>query len=182
MDSQQSKLNNKINFSEFKMSIAPGDIILKRGKGPISHTIVNQLKEPIPVSHCAIVVNKDSLVMVNSISGTLADEDGVQLTSLKNFFEDAFPESIYILRSLDTSKSSKIEHEAIRLYEKKIPFDHEFNYLDSSKLYCSEFVENVLFSVYQISFFGRKEKNNRTVLTFNEILRNEHLFIVNQNE
>ena len=170
----------KLSLTEFKEKVAPGDILLKRGKGPISQTIVRELKETIPLSHCAIVAETDSLVLINSISGSLAEKDGLQLTSLENFYADAFPESIYIIRAFDSTKIYKIEREAIRLYNKNIPFDHDFNHLDSSKLYCSEFVEYVLYNIYQTTFFGKKKWKNRTLLTFNELLYSDSFFIVNQ--
>lgn len=181
IDVETTSISKKITFNNFKNCLAPGDVVLKRGKGVISQTIVKQLKEPIQLSHCAVVVEKDSLVLVNAISGSISNQDGLQITSITSFYNDAFPESIYILRAYDSKKASKIQKEALRLYKKNIPFDHEFNHLDSSKLYCSEFVENVLHPIYQTSFFGRKKWKNKDILTFNEILYSDFFFIVNQN-
>ena len=173
--------SNKLTFEEFKQTVSEGDIVLKRGKGPISQTIVKTLMEKIPLSHCAIVVGKnDSLTLVNSISGTLTENDGLQYTSLNQFYSDALQGSIFILRAKDRTRALEIQDEALRLYAKNIPFDHDFDHTDSTKLYCSEFVENVLFKVYSTPFFGEKERKNKTILTFNEILYHDSLVIVNQ--
>jgi hypothetical protein len=123
--------------------VIPGDIIVKCGYGPVSRVIVKFLNEEIPMSHAAIVVDKNhkDAVLVHSISGEISEEDGVQSIPLKAFLKDVRKNSFRIVRhKSDAAKRQEAADFARSLLPLQIPFDHDFDHTDNSALYCSEMV------------------------------------------
>jgi Permuted papain-like amidase enzyme, YaeF/YiiX, C92 family len=124
-----------------------GDIILRRGYGMVSDYIVNFLQEPIPLTHCGILLRSvagDSVI--SSESDELQGIDGVQTTSLSVFLRDAQPNSVLAVRLKNSSPQqiSSIIATANYYKKQKIGFDYSFNLQDSSKMYCAEFLKIVV--------------------------------------
>ncbi len=135
----KEETNTNWTIEEFKANVEDGDVILKMGFGQVSKIISKQLSENIPLSHCAIVYKKnDGFYMIHSVSGSISDEDGVQISTVDKFYEDIKPNSLFVLRhKSEDSSRSKISSEAKKILKKKVPFDLEFNKDNSDKLYCS---------------------------------------------
>ncbi len=60
--------------------------------------------------------------------------------------------SLWEIESITFSKKSKLIKTLIQYENKYIEFDRTFNHTDSTKLYCSEFVNNVLKKVDSLKF------------------------------
>ena len=121
-------------------SIQSGDIVLRRGDGPLSFHLSNTTKEPF--THCGIIVKKkQSLNVIHSLGGQVSQQeiDGVQITSLKHFVDYASDSLLFICRPIFTDNAgSKVAKEGYKYLAKKIPFDHRFSMLSKDKFYCSE--------------------------------------------
>ncbi len=124
--------------------IQQGDVLLRQGTGPFSVGIVRFMNEKKPFSHCAIVCKvNDTLQVIHSISPEFSSADGVQTQSLNHFFADVADSNVAIVRPImDSIQKSVFIAEAKRLLIKQVKFDHHFDFEDSTKLYCSEFVHH----------------------------------------
>lgn len=131
----------KVNNTVFSL-IKEGDILLRQGQGPFSTHIVRYLDEKHPLSHCGIVCDlNNKLTIIHCISEELSGIDGVQTQNIPDFFADVADSNIAIIRPMmDSSQRIKFVSEAKRYLNKKIKFDHDFNFKDTTKLYCSELI------------------------------------------
>lgn len=169
------------SLETLKNNVEDGDIILKMGYGPISKIISTQLSEEYSLSHCAIIFKKDTnLYLIHSVSGEIAESDGVQMSSIEDFYRDIKPNSLFVLRHKSKSEIRKnISTKAKYYLDKKTPFDSDFNNNDSCKLYCSELVNIALLRTYNKNYFQTKKIGYTNVYTFNSILKSNDFDIVN---
>ncbi len=130
-----------------KSLLQDGDIILRKGYGFVSNQIIETLKDSLNISHCGIIVQIDSCwSVVHSTPGYFSipfKDDGVIITSLSKFMESSYPNSIIITR-LKRDHLSQIAEKALNYAERKVPFDYDFNYNDTTSLYCSELILRIL--------------------------------------
>ena len=144
------KAYNNANYylSENEINLLHGgDIILRRGYGFVSSRIVETLKDTLDVSHCGIIVQTDSCwSVVHSIPGRFSlfpKKDGVIISTLSEFVEDSYHNSIIITR-LKKDNLHRITPKALSYAEREVPFDYDFNYNDTTTLYCSELILRIL--------------------------------------
>ena len=130
-----------------KSLLQDGDIILRKGYGFVSDQIIETLKDTLGVSHCGIIVQIDSCwSVIHSTPGYFSipfKDDGVTITSLSEFTENAHPNSIIITR-LKRDNQNQIARKALNYAERKVPFDYDFNYSDTTSIYCSELILHIL--------------------------------------
>jgi len=160
--------------------IQEGDIILKCGHGQISRLIIKTLDEEIDISHSAILF-KDSneFALLHSVSGTLAETDGVQKVSLKKFLTDVKKGTFFILRpKIDSIKKQLVVNRAISKLEDDIPFDHEFNNADSTEFYCSEFIQFIFEIGAGVSCFEVEKISKKDIYMFNSIFNNPQFEVI----
>lgn len=158
-------------------SIQSGDIVLRRGDGPLSFHLSNTTKEPF--THCGIIVKEQqSLKVIHSLGGQVSRQeiDGVQLTSLKHFVDYASDSLLYICRPIFTdSAGSKVAKEAYRYLAKKVPFDHRFSMLSKDKLYCSELLYYVFKNINNDkNVFVIKKKHRAYMLMFSTFFNSKN--------
>ncbi|MFN2396300.1 MAG: hypothetical protein ABR597_11495 [Bacteroidales bacterium] len=144
-----------------KKMLLPGDIIMRRGYGFVSNTIVKTLKEDYSVSHAGII-NKDKhgdLKVIHSVSQTISDFDGVQDVDLDTFIRDSHPGSIIVVRfkssNADTGSLSEISKRAEYYLDQKIPFDYSFSFEDTTRFFCTEFIGRVFADIYGQELFDQ---------------------------
>jgi uncharacterized protein YycO len=160
------KTYNSANYclSENEKSLLQdGDIILRRGYGLVSSRIIETLKDTLDVSHCGIIVQIDSCwSVIHSIPGYFSippKDDGVIITSLSEFIENAYPNSIIVTR-LKRDNLNQIAQKALNYAERRIPFDYDFNYNDTTSLYCSELILRILEDKFALTPEILRIKNN----------------------
>jgi len=160
--------------------IQEGDIIIKCGHGQISRLITKTLDEEIDISHSAILIKeKGELALLHSVSGTLAETDGVQKISLKKFLTDVKKGTFFILRpEIDSTKTQLVVSQALSKLEEDIPFDHEFNNADSTEFYCSEFIQFIFEEGAGISCFETKSISEKDIYMFNSIFSNPNFKVI----
>ncbi|TVQ88521.1 MAG: hypothetical protein EA393_08645 [Bacteroidetes bacterium] len=144
-----------------KALLKPGDIIMRRGYGFVSNTIVNTLREDLPVSHAGIIIkdSKERLRVIHSVSQTISDFDGVQEVDIDTFIRDSQPNTIVVVRYLDSIDNfrdmEKISHRTLHYLEQKIPFDYSFNLEDSTRFFCTEFIGRVYSDIFGRGLFDK---------------------------
>ena len=170
----QSNTDVHQNFkAKFDYSILEdGDIVLKKGSGQVSILMIKYLDENIPLSHCGIIVKEDtSYYVIHSIAKEYTGTDGVQKTTLNYFLSDAKLKDTYIVRHQSSpEKRIYFRNKAIEYFNKKVPFDYDFDIGDTSRFYCSEFIDHALKGAYKKEFFRRKKIGNGEVLLLNSLL------------
>jgi hypothetical protein len=147
--------NDRISAAEIAL-LQEGDILLRGGNSLASQQIVQILKEPIPISHCAIFYRTpEGDSVISSESRALQDIDGVQREPLRVFVRDAQPKTLMAVRfKSQTPETAKATVAHAKYYaDKKILFDYRFDHLDSSAFYCAEMLQHIYKNVYKQDHF-----------------------------
>ena len=126
-------------------SFQAGDIVFRRGEGFASRMVI--FNDPDgDYSHVGMIVQKDStLVVVHALPGnhpTQSGKDLVRAESIAEFFstENALYGKVMRLQLNDTQRS-ELSKSALRKVEDNVAFDHNYNCLDTTKLYCTELLQ-----------------------------------------
>lgn len=165
--------NYRLN-SEEKFMLEDGDIILRRGEGFVSSVISNLNEADYQISHCAILVQKDSAnwFIVHTVSSELSNVDGVQSEKLDRFTAESVDSTIVVLRyKADKEIRNQIAYRARYYLDQKIPFDNAFNLADTTEFYCTELIYKVFLDVLGYDVFAeRHQTNHPDFLTFDVFL------------
>ncbi len=169
--------------------IAPGDIIIRKGNGPLSYHLMNNTKEDY--SHCGTIVKENNEWMViHTIggSGSEDDIDGVQLITLDEFVAHSADSMLFICRPIFVdSAGPKVAERAYHYLDQATPFDHSFSLYTEDKLYCSE----LLFYMFKEvntdnkNIFDVKKKHKSYMLMFSTFFNEskfEPIFHLNPNK
>jgi len=159
--SQQEQLVSDYTLTPKEISLLhDGDIILRHGYGFVSDMIVETLNDSTGLSHCAILTKyKKHWIVIQSISSSLSDVDGVQWQDLATFVNQSKRNSLVVVRYKHVANDTdyaKIGRWAIYYLKKQIPFDNAFNLHDSSAFYCSELVWKVFKNAFHVDIFESK--------------------------
>jgi len=142
--------------------LQPGDIILRRGHGLVSDLISAVLSEEFDVSHCGIVSEHDSaLWVIHSVSSSVSEADGMQAHRLQAFVGQSKPGSVIVSRLRTDADRSLIAARAKGLLRRKVPFDHDFNLDDTTRIYCSELVWRIIRDDYGIDVFDEPDAGDK---------------------
>jgi len=168
-----------------KALLKPGDIILRHGSGALSHAISEYLDEELRVSHVGLISrgNDGQLRVIQSISETISDVDGMQDEALDSFVSASKPFSIIVVRfngvELDPSLAGRIEERALEYLRQKVPFDHKFCILEQHHFFCSELIYRLLLEEAGVDIFkSQREKSRREILRFSVFLNPEFFSVV----
>lgn len=128
--------------------IEEGDFILRRGFGFFSDYVSKELNAGfIDVTHAGIIIKRnDSLYVVHSLSSDVTDIDGLQIQPLSEFLKYSFPKKIIITRVKNCNKDmgTQISQLAQKYLAMHIPFDHNGNFDDDEKFFCTEMIWKIL--------------------------------------
>jgi len=143
-----------LNAEELAL-LQEGDFVFRLGYGMVSFFLESQTGAS-GVSHVGILV-KDSLDfnVIHSISGSMAESDGVQKIFLNDFLFEAKPHS-FVATRLKNSNGELIANEARNLLAKRVPFDMSFDIKDTSKLFCSEMINFILQKTHNTEVFNQE--------------------------
>ncbi len=131
---------------EEKHQLQTGDIILRRGYGFVSTMILRMMQEEMPVTHLGIIIrSNDSLKVAHTLSSTVSNQDGLRLQQIDSFTHNSYDNSLIVtrLKNLESSAMEKIKKQVAYYTKKQLPFDHHFDYKDTTAHYCSEFIWRV---------------------------------------
>jgi len=154
-----------------------GDIILRKGDGPLSFHLMRNTKEEY--SHCGIIFKEDNQwKAIHSIGGEISDNevDGVQKILLKDFIHHAADSTLYICRPIFMdSAGNKIVERAKHYLELEVPFDHRFSLLTKDKLYCSELLYEIFKDINnQKNIFIIQKKHKSYMLMFSTFFKKKN--------
>lgn len=144
-----------------------GDVILRKGRSMVSGLIARTLEGCEDMSHCGIIIaEQGQYYVVHTISGQISAEDGIRKTPLLDFVAQADKHKVLILRPQAEINIAKIRHHTLALLAQKVPFDHNFDHHDNSKLYCSELIRDVFVASGATDFFLISSRFGITYLDF----------------
>lgn len=120
-----------------------GDIVMRRGTG-ITSRVVTTADRGSDFSHCGIVVFHNGRTMIVHAVPDEPDFEGdvdrVKMESARNFFSSINASKGCVLRCNNSKAAQTSANVAKRMLNRKILFDHDYNDMDTTKMYCSELV------------------------------------------
>lgn len=138
----ESSFLYKLSSGE-KNQLQTGDIILRRGYGFVSTMISKLMNEDYDVTHLGVVIKQnDNLKIAHALSSSVSNQDGLRLQAIDSFVHNSHDSTILVtrLKNIDVLKQDKIVKQIEYYYKKQLPFDHSFNYKDTTEHYCSELI------------------------------------------
>ncbi|MFQ3238910.1 MAG: hypothetical protein ACI9NI_001202 [Olleya marilimosa] len=138
----ESSFLYKLSSGE-KKQLQTGDIILRRGYGFVSTMISKMMNEDYDVTHLGVVIKQnDNLKIAHALSSSVSNQDGLRLQAIDSFVHNSHDSTILVtrLKNIDVLKQDKIVKQIEYYYKKQLPFDHSFNYKDTTEHYCSELI------------------------------------------
>ena len=122
-----------------------GDVVFRRGESMASRVVLFNDPEG-EYSHVGMIVQSDSgLLVVHALPGThptQAGEDLVRAERLSEFFapENALYGKVMRL-PLNSTQKGELSYRALQKVEEQTEFDHDYDFQDTTKLYCTEFLQ-----------------------------------------
>lgn len=138
---EQPKLSPKIPIEKLQA----GDIAFRRGESIASEVVLyNDIDGRY--SHVGLVVETDSGLMVaHSVPGKTSTQetiDVIQIEHINHFFEPKVSVRGEIMRmNLDSVQRHLLNILALKKVDDKVPFDHNYDLSDTTKLYCTELLQ-----------------------------------------
>lgn len=155
--------------TEFK----EGDVVLRRGTGVTSRA-VTMADGGSDYSHCGIVTDTDGRKMVvHAVPGEPdyeGDADRVKREPVEEFFSSLKATKGCVMRCADSTAAARSAAKAIELYRRRVLFDHDYDDGDTTKMYCSEFVEYVFTSSGMPLTGGRRHDVSLPGLKFSHVI------------
>jgi len=174
----QHKSNYQLKLQDSVLNqLQNGDIILRKGAGPLSaHLMINTKEE---YTHCGIMFKDNGKWMaIHSIGGEISndDVDGVQTITLEKFVAPTADSTLFICRPIFTDDAGeKVYDKGMEYLEKGYPFDHRFSLLTTDKLYCSELLYHVFKDVNNgKNVFDIKKKHKSYMLMFSTFFKEKN--------
>ena len=124
-----------------------GDLLFRLGTGLESQAVVATDRNA-QYSHVGLLVRENGVWKVlHAVPGEEAETGGEEVLKkdvLPVYFSPMRAVSLCVMRYDTTAEAlCEICRQGMRLYAKRIPFDHSYDITDSSKMYCTEFVIHV---------------------------------------
>ena len=120
-----------------------GDLVFRKGIGVKSQTVLHVDSLGV-YSHIGIVVWQDSIFQIVHITPgeRKKDEtaDKIKMEPISEFWRKDRAEHGAVYRLEDNSLSEKAAQQALRLLQKGILFDHDYQLNDTTEMYCTELV------------------------------------------
>lgn len=160
-----SDSTSAVDFPALISRLEEGDLLFRRGTGVVGR-VVTSVDDRGDYSHVGIVVWHDSLWQVVHAVPHEHDYDGdfdrVKIESVERFL-GRYPEAKFGHYRVAIGRDSiaRAVSNALRLSVLRVPFDHDYDLDDTTRLYCTEFVE------YVYSFAGVElSEGRRTDVNF----------------
>lgn len=177
------------DYHEVEARLEEGDLLFRCGTGLVGRMVTSMDREG-EFSHVGIVVcHKGEWSVVHAVPHEpefQGDFDRVKCEPVADFL-GRYAEVVYgIYRpQVEAEKRHLAARHALRQYEKRVPFDHDYNTEDTTRLYCTELAE------YCYALVGLPlSQGRRTEVTFpslagsyifpSDLTRSENLKRVNE--
>lgn len=124
-----------------------GDIAFRRGESIASEVVMYNDVDG-KYSHVGIVVETDSgLMIVHSVPGENRNSpnyDLILMERVEKYFSPEVAEKGEIMRmDLDSTQRRLLNKFAVEKVSQNVPFDHNYDLSDTTKLYCTELLQHL---------------------------------------
>jgi hypothetical protein len=182
-NTQEDNITSNQKYSALKLpksvygKIQNGDIILRKGAGPLSaHLMLNTKEE---YTHCGIIFNDNGKWMaIHSIGGEISNDntDGIQTITLEKFVAPTPDSTLFICRPIFTENAGeKVYKRGLDYLDKGYPFDHRFSLLTTDELYCSEMLYHIFKDINNDkNIFDIKKKHKSYMLMFSTFFKEKN--------
>lgn len=120
-----------------------GDVVFRRGGGLTSQAVLAADVDG-NYSHVGIVVDSaGTMMIVHAVPGEPdfeGDPDRVKMDRPERFFSTEFTVVGEVCRPLDSMTARRASEVAMAQYRRGTLFDHDYNDLDTSRMYCTELI------------------------------------------
>ena len=121
------------------VELSPGDVVFRRGSGVTSHAVLLAEKGGA-YSHVGIVVDSAGVLMVVHAVPYEDDEDRVKMEHPNDFFAPSRAQKGAVFRHCSSEVARQAAEAAVKVYQRGVLFDHDYDANDTTKMYCTELV------------------------------------------
>ena len=164
-------------------SLRDGDLVFREGIGPESQAVLQLDSTSGQYSHVGIVVSDNGKwKVVHAVPGESDNGiDRVKIEPIDTFFLSTRAEhgAIMRLRGCDDITAQKAAHEAVRYAKRGVPFDYNYSWVDTTRLYCTQLIA-VAYSSAGVNILEHvtrmNEMNTKNIIIFpSDIASNDSL-------
>ncbi len=158
-----------------------GDVIIRRGRGPISDLLARLNLKDQSWSHCGIVLIENGYPFVyHSIGGEDNPDERLRKDSAVFFCNATNNSAVAIVRYQTDTGCSRIISGIVREWYRKRPkFDMDFLLETDDKLYCSEFIYKALVrATGDTLFIPKSYGHGRLFIGIDDLFLNPHARLV----
>lgn len=141
--------------------LRPGDVVLRRGSGLTSRAVL-AAEGGGQYSHVGIVADScGTLVVVHAVPGETQREgepECVKADRPAQFFSSVRASCGSVWRHPDAVKAQRAALQALNYHARRLLFDHDYDDLDTTRLYCSELVEHA-YNAVGVTLVGSRRHN-----------------------
>lgn len=124
-----------------------GDIVFRRGTGFTSRIVLATDNEG-RYSHIGILKKENGVwCVIHAVPGEPdfeGDADRVKLEPVEQFFDATKATRGAVMHlQVDSSLAYRAAQSALRLFHKRVLFDHDYDLNDTTKMYCTELIDYV---------------------------------------
>ena len=121
------------------VELLPGDVVFRRGSGVTSQAVLMAEKNGT-YSHVGIVVDSAGMPMIVHAVPYEDKEDRVKMEHPDEFFAPSKAQKGAVYRYLDNETARRAADAAVRVCQRGVLFDHDYDASDTTKMYCTELV------------------------------------------
>ena len=121
------------------IALSPGDVVFRRGSGFTSQAVLLAEKGGA-YSHVGIVVDSAGLPMIVHAVPDEDDSERVKMEHPRHFFASSKAQKGAVYRHHSQAVARQAANAAVRVYQRGVCFDHNYDTGDTAKMYCTELV------------------------------------------
>ena len=155
-----------------------GDLVMRRGKGLVSNWFSSCSTQDQSFSHAGVVLMKNNIPYVVHLQQD--DLSGIKMEEFSSFISDDVCSKSAIYRlDLDEKEIQTMMEEINEDLDKKISFDPEFNFENSSTMYCSEWIRHlVVQATDDAAYFPVTKAGDFTYIAPDNLYLNKHTRLI----
>jgi len=157
-----SKRKNALETIAFQ----EGDLVFRKGVSVKSQVVLHADSSGI-YSHTGIVVLKDSVFQVVHITPGERENgeqvDKIKIEAISDFWRKDKAKHGAVYRLKDNSSGKEAAQQALRLLQKGILFDHDYQLNDTTEMYCTELVWYAYLQAGKDISFGKRSELNMPI-------------------
>lgn len=166
--------NQQYDKSSLISQLQQGDIIFRRGTGIVGHAVAAADRQG-NYSHVGIVVAcADGFYVVHAVPHEHdyeGDYDRVKCEKIDQFLDRYVEANVALYRPKVKEEQRDIAvATALRLLKRGVPFDHDYDLSDTTRLYCTELVEYAYLTAGISLSEGRRTEVNLPIVAGRHIM------------